>query len=141
MFRALCPTRLLMAMTLAVMVMLVASAGAQAHPGHDHGAQPALTSVLVYAPAQASKLVVAAPNVGQAQAAALISSATKDSAQQASCLRGCCQPGGAGCLTAWVVSDPELPAPTLLRVAVNLTVVGRAGVKPDALPEPPNSLA
>jgi hypothetical protein len=142
MFRALCPTPLLMAMTLAVMAMLVASAGAQAHPGHDHGARPAVTSV-AYAPAQAGKVAVSVPIVILAQASASISSATNDLAQRASniCLRGCCQPGGAGCLTAWVASDPELPTPTLLPVALNLTVVGRAGVKPDALPEPPNSLA
>jgi hypothetical protein len=139
MSRALYPTRLLMAMTLAVMAMLVASAGAQAHPGHDHGTRPAV----VYASAQASKVVAAVLSVRQVQAAASTSSATKDPVRGASniCLRGCCQPGGAGCLTAWVASDPELPTPTLLRVAVNLTVVGRAGVKPDALPEPPNSLA
>jgi hypothetical protein len=144
MFRALCLTRLLMAMTLAVMATLLASAGAQAHPGHDHGAGPAVTSV-VYAQVQAGKAVEAVPSVRQSniQAEASMLPATRNTARLAfnTCLNGCCQPGGAGCLTVWVVSDPELPTPALLPVAVNLTVVERAGVKPDALPEPPNSLA
>jgi hypothetical protein len=141
MLRALCPTRLVMAMTLTAIAMLMASAGAQAHPGHDHGAQPAVPFA-VYAAAEVSKAV---PRLGQskAQVEASVLAATKDNAPRASkiCLSGCCQPGGAGCLTAWVVSDPGLPTPALLRVAIDLTVVERAGVKPDALPEPPNSLA
>lgn len=141
MFRALCPTRFVMAMTLAAIAMLTASAGAQAHPGHDHGAQPAVTSA-GHAPAEASKAAEAVPSVGQSKARveAAVLPATKDNGPR-KCLNGCCQPGGAGCLTAWVVSDPGLPTPALLRVVVDLTVVGGAGVKPDALPEPPNSLA
>jgi hypothetical protein len=144
MFRALSPTRLLMAMTLAVMAMLATSAGVQAHTGHDHGARPAAASV-TYAPAQAGEAVAAVSSVRQSmvQAAPSKASATKGSAQRKFdiCLRGCCLPGGAGCLTAWVGSDPGLPTPILLPIAVNLTVVGGDGVKPDALPEPPNSLA
>ena len=141
MFRALCPPRFVMAMTLAAIAMLMASAGAQAHPGHDHSAQPAVTFA-AYAPAEVSK---AAPSLGQSKAQVEASAlpAKKDNAPPGSkiCLSGCCQPGGAGCLAAWVVSDAGLPTPALFRVALNLTVVGGAGVKPDALPEPPNSLA
>jgi hypothetical protein len=133
-----------MAMALAAIAMLTASAGAQAHPGHDHGAQPAVTFA-AYAPAEASKAAEAVPSLGQSKVQVKASAlpATKDNAPRASdmCLSGCCQPGGAGCLTAWVVSDSGLPTPAHLRVAVNLTVVGGAGIKPDALPEPPNSLA
>jgi hypothetical protein len=144
MLRAIHPMHLLLAVTLAVAAMLMASTGAYAHAGHDHGQPQATRSTAQQSTgfARAAEATLAAVEKA-AQVRPAAASAGKSEMQQTYkvCLGGCCQPGGTGCCVAWLAPFAGLAVPIRLRSAVDPRASGTAGVKPDALPEPPNTLA
>lgn len=136
--------RLLIALTLAVAAFALASAGAQAHAGHDHATHPGTPAVhqqhvgtpaSQFAPVTgAGKLIDAGakvPNVSSLN--------THHQETSAACPSGCCHSGGACCCAAWISPLLTLLPPRAGRLTVELTVAGGAGIWPDALPEPPKS--
>jgi hypothetical protein len=136
--------RLLAVATLLVAALAFAPAGAQAHAGHTHGAQP---TVQVVEPVIEPAAVVQHVEIERATAQAEVTSGRAASLQPASghetsrcCPNGCCHSMGAGCCPVWLPAAPEIPAPALRRPALVATVTGGAGVKPGALPEPPKAL-
>lgn len=139
--------RLLPAVTLMVAALIFAPSGVQAHAGHSHAVRAATVTKPFVEPCTGTQVNDVAPISVQDQAT--FSGTTDASASLAgshgpktpqSCPGGCCHSAGTGCCAAWISAPPEIFAPVLSRSVLVLAVIGRAGVTPGALPEPPKSL-
>jgi hypothetical protein len=135
-------SRLLTAVTLIVAAFVLLPSGAQAHAGHSH----AVPSVRVTETNSAWQVVIA-PIVIHAEVMteqmggkiALLGAKHGTKAPQ-SCPGGCCHSAGTGCCAAWLVTPLEMQFPLLGRLTPVSAVIGGSGIRPGALPEPPNAL-
>jgi len=141
--------RLMMAATLLVAALMFAPAGAYAHGGHSHGAQPieqAAKPVLMHA--TESELVKIVPFAigdgasldGRSAEAHSVVPAASASRACGSCPGGCCHSAGTGCCAAFITAAVEIGIPALGRSEFDLVIARGSGVMPDALPEPPKTL-
>lgn len=146
-------SRTLIAIALGVAAMLFAATGADAHPGHDHASHAGPTAAhhaaaVHHAPTDIDALHVRhratdalqGSNPGHASLTALAGGQGAPRSTDL-CASGCCHMGGAGCCGAWLPPVNLLPDPPDSRFVIDRTSLGGAGVTPDTLPEPPNSLA
>lgn len=138
--------RMLIAFALGFAAVLVAPTGAQAHAGHDHAKHVALAPVHHHtsnlsSPRGSGAAEALAANLPSARLFTLSASQDDRSQSTDSCGSGCCKHAGAGCCGAWLPPAISLAHPSQTRFALPPGVLGGAGITPDALPEPPKSLA
>jgi hypothetical protein len=136
--------RLRFAMTMAIAAYILASTGALAHAGHHqvvHAETPATNQPQIGAPTIQSISVVqiGKPFDAGARGSELSLSSTHHQQGHAPCASGCCHSGSTCCCAAWLAPLAAFIPPQPGRLAVSLAVAGGAGVRPDALPEPPKS--
>jgi hypothetical protein len=136
---------MLIAIAFGVVAMLLAATGAEAHAGHDHGKQAgAVTNHSSVEPAEHAAPGHGTVAVQSAKSRAVVMKGRRiEGAPQSSepCIGGCCHGGAAGCCGAWLPTALTLSLPAHARFEFVLSAFGGTGITPDALPEPPKSLA
>jgi hypothetical protein len=138
--------RMLIATVLGAAAMLLAATGAEAHAGHDHAKHAAAAihhasldaAEYAAAPGHGTMAVPVAKTRAVAMAGRRIEGATQSSEP---CIGGCCHGGAAGCCGAWLPTAMKLSLPAHARFEFALLAFGGTGITPEALPEPPKSLA
>jgi hypothetical protein len=147
MLRAPLLSRMLIATVLGFAAMVLAATGAQAHAGHDHARHTPPAAVHhhgseVGTPRAADQVTAVPANLNLSPTSAIVAAGKQGQSQPTDpCVSGCCHCGGAGCCGAWLPPVITLLNPPNTRFALARVMLGGAGVTPDALPEPPNSLA
>ena len=144
--------RLMVAMILAI-IAYVAPSAVQAHEGHaHHGHHVAATpSKPVTSTAKAAMPAPAKPAVrSEAPTWSKIALVAVDRASIEASANDCCQPGcktrccwTMACCATGVLPGPSVLSPSLFRTVTLIPhdVAGHAGLGPEALPEPPRTLA
>lgn len=145
---------MLLALTAAVMCLLAFSpTTAQAHAGHDHLHRHAIQAAKAahFAPElltldrsqhRAAVMEAGFPTQLESHAGSLAPERGSGHGHNgADCPDGCCHSGGAGCCTALLLAAPGFGVPIAGRLAFSLPVDAGSGIRPDALPEPPNASA
>ena len=139
-------SRLVTVVTLTVAAFIFAPSGAQAHAGHSH-AVPAVPVTEAAVKTNLAPQLVIASIASQAEVMtdqiagepAFLVAMHRTKAHQ-SCPGGCCHSAGAGCCAAWMAPPLEIQYPVLGRLTPVSAVIWGSGIRPGALPEPPNAL-
>lgn len=138
--------RLMTVATLVVAALIFTPSGAWAHAGHSH-AVPAAEAITPPAVADTGSSVDRAVLATAAQCEIALHSATtaflvpaNEPQSPQNCPGGCCHSFGTGCCAADLAEAFEITLPTTGPSRLDRVILGGAGIKPDALPEPPKSL-
>jgi hypothetical protein len=137
-----------MAVTLMVTVITFAPSGAQAHAGHSHAVQQSKYAAdPVIKAAAAFRVPEVVPitlkddlTIGRnrSEGASLLRVHGANAPQ--TCTGGCCNSASAGCCVAPLAASFDFFIPIPGRASLIVAVIGRTGITPGALPEPPKSL-
>lgn len=141
-------SRLMIAVAFLVAALVFVPAGAYAHGSHNHAVQPVeQVARPVVTPPSDTQLIRVAPLTVEEGLSVTSSRGTPGSLLPTSapetpqtCPGGCCHSSGTGCCAAFIAAPIEVGIPLPGRSALDIAVIGGAGITPDALPEPPKSL-
>ncbi|WP_430912139.1 hypothetical protein [Methylobacterium sp. sgz302541] len=130
----------LMAATILAIVAYLAPSAVQAHQGHAHDGQPTVI-VATAAPIAEVILPEAAPVAASSTASLRPEASGSGCCPSGACKGVCC--GDMVCCASGILSGPSALSPVLLGPVVLIPhdVARLAGIGPEALPEPPRTLA
>ena len=126
----------LLAVTLLVAGLVLASAGANAHAGHSHS-----TPEASFANAPSVDVVVKSEIQTQVAVPTSAASDPLNYGRLKSCQAGCCTALSAGCCAAWIATVAHMEHPDHTVVVFSAHAERRTGITPDVLPKPPKAQA